>query len=125
MHGVPPPARAAPTLGGLVRLAWPLVVSRSSQVVVGLADATMVANLGEEALAATTAGAMNAFAVFILPMGTVFIVSSYPAQLLGRGDRPGARRHGFYGLAVSAAAQLLCVLLVPALPGVLGLFDHA
>jgi MATE family multidrug resistance protein len=93
--------------------------------VVGLADAAMVAHLGEEALAATTAGAMNAFAVFILPMGTVFIVSSFSAQLLGRGDRAGARRHGVYGLAVAAATQLGCALVVPALPAVLGTFDHA
>ena len=53
------------------------MVSRSSQVVVGIADAVMVAHLGAAALAATTAGALNAFNLFILPMGIVFIVSSF------------------------------------------------
>jgi MATE family multidrug resistance protein len=124
MHGPPPAAaRAAPTLGGLLRLAWPIVVSRSSQVVVGLADAAMVAHLGEEALAATTTGAMNSFAAFILPMGTVFIVGSFSSQLLGRGDPAGARRYGFYGLAVAAMAQLGCAVLLPALPRALGLLE--
>jgi MATE family multidrug resistance protein len=119
------PARAAPTLPGLLRLAWPIVVSRSSQVVVGLADATMVAHLGEEALAATTTGAMNTFAIFILPMGIVFIVASYASQLLGAGDPIGARRYGFYGLAVAAATQVACALALPAIAPALGVFEHA
>ena len=119
------PARTPPTLGGLLGLAWPIVVSRSSQVVVGICDAVMVAPLGETALAATTAGAMNAFALFIFPMGVVFIVSSFSSQLLGRGDVAGARRYGWYGLAVAAATQVLGVAGIPAANGILGLLDHA
>jgi MATE family multidrug resistance protein len=119
------PARIPPTLRGLLGLAWPIVVSRSSQVVVGISDAVMVAHLGEAALAATTTGAMNAFVLFIFPMGVVFIVSSYSSQLLGRGDLAGARRYGWYGLAVAAATQLLGVAGIPAAGRVLGLLDHA
>src|SRR6266545_4200173 len=37
-------------LRALLALAWPIVVSRSSQVVVGIADAVMVAHLGAAAL---------------------------------------------------------------------------
>ena len=45
---------SAPSIsfGALLRLAWPIVVSRSTQVAIGLADALMVAHLGESALAA-------------------------------------------------------------------------
>jgi MATE family multidrug resistance protein len=118
-------ARTPPTLKGLLVLAWPIVVSRSSQVVVGIADAVMVAHLGEAALAATTAGAMNSFNLFILPMGIVFIVSSYSSQLFGRGDLPAARRYGFYGLAVAAATQGLGVAAVPAVAWALGKLDYA
>ncbi|HET6921916.1 MAG TPA: MATE family efflux transporter [Anaeromyxobacteraceae bacterium] len=125
----PPPgaaaARTPPTLRGLLGLAWPIVVSRSSQVVVGISDAVMVAHLGEAALAATTTGAMNAFTLFIFPMGVVFIVSSFSSQLLGRGDLAGARRYGWYGLAVAAATQLLGVAGIPAAGWVLGLLDHS
>ena len=64
-----------PTLGQLLGLAWPLIITRSSQVVVGFTDAAMCARLGEDALAATTAGATNAFNVIIFFMGTAFIVS--------------------------------------------------
>lgn len=113
------------SLRALLALAWPVVVSRSSQVVVGIADAIMVAHLGATALAATSAGAMNALALFILPMATVFIVSSFTAQLFGRGDLAGARRHGWYGLAVAAVAQVVSLAVVPLLPAALGAFDYA
>lgn len=120
-----PSELAAPSLKALLRLAWPIVVSRSTQVVVGLCDALMVAGLGEAALAATTAGAMNAFALMILPMGVCFIVSSFASQLFGRGDGVGARRYGFYGLGVAAATQVLCLAGMVLVPWVLGKMDYA
>lgn len=109
----------------LLSLAWPIVVSRSSQVVIGVADALMVAGLGEEALAATTAGAMNTFTVLILPMGIVFIVSSFASQFFGQGDLRAARRYGFYGLGVAALTQILALISIPFLNPVLRLFEYA
>src|SRR5512138_3622283 len=109
----------------LLALAWPIVISRSTQVVVGVADAVMVAHLGAGALAATTAGAMNAFALFILPMGTVFIVSSFASQLFGMGDLGGARRYAWYGLAVAAAAEAFALGAIPLVPAVLRALPYA
>ncbi|MBI3181820.1 MAG: polysaccharide biosynthesis C-terminal domain-containing protein [Myxococcales bacterium] len=117
-----PTARAPASVGALLRLAWPIVISRSTQVVVGLSDALMVAHLGEGALAATTTGAMNAFALFILPMGTVFIVASFSSQLFGKADLPGARRYGFYGLAIALGTQALGFGLRPFLGELLSPF---
>lgn len=107
----------------LLKLAWPIVVSRSTQVVVGLCDALMVATLGKEALAATTTGAFNTFAVLILPMGICFIVASFASQLMGAGDKEGARRYGFYGLGIAAATQAICLLGIPLVAPILGLLD--
>ncbi len=112
------PARVV--LRSLVALAWPVVVSRSTQVVMGFADAVMVAHLGAEALAATAAGTLNAMSVFILPMGTVFIVSSFSSQLFGMGDLAGARRYAWYGLAVAAGAQAVALAAIPLVPAALG-----
>lgn len=115
----------ASPLKTLLGLAWPIIVSRSTQVVVGLADALMIAHLGEAALAATTAGALNSVAAFILPMGIVFIVSSFSAQLTGRGDAIGARRYGWYGLLLALLAQCLILALLPGLPWALRHLDYA
>jgi MATE family multidrug resistance protein len=123
MHA--PVERVSARVPTLLRLAWPIIVSRSTQVVVGLADALMVAHLGEAALAATTTGAMNAFCLFILPMGIAFIVSSFSSQYFGRGDLTGARRYGFYGLALALGTEVACLGAIPFLGGALGVFDFA
>ena len=68
---------------------------------------------------------MNAFSLLILPMGVVFIVSSFTSQLCGMGDAAGARRYGWYGLGVAAVTQLAGVAALPAVGGLLGLLDLA
>jgi MATE family multidrug resistance protein len=108
----------------LLGLAWPIVVSRATQVVVGMGDAVMVANQGEGALAATTTGALNFFGLLIFPMGVVFIVSSFSSQLFGRGDLRGARRYGFYGLVVAGATQVVSFAAMPLTGPVLSLFPY-
>ncbi|HTB33855.1 MAG TPA: MATE family efflux transporter, partial [bacterium] len=113
------------SLSGLLRLAWPIIVSRSTQVVMGLADALFVAHLGENALASVTAGAMNSVAVFILPMGICFIVASFSSQLAGRGEAAAARRYGWYGLAVAGLAQGLALLVIPWLPALFGTLHYS
>jgi MATE family multidrug resistance protein len=112
-------------LKSLLSLAWPVIISRSTQVVVGLADAVMVAHLGQANMAAVTAGALNSVAFFILPMGIVFIVSSFSSQLAGRGDAVAARRYGWYGLGLAGLAQLLMLATLPFLPSLLGHLNYA
>lgn len=119
------PVVTRPSVRQLLGLAWPVVVTRSAQVVVGFTDAAMVARLGENELAATTAGATNVFNILILPMGVAFIVSTYASQRVGAGDAAGARRYGFYGLVLALAAGLLCVAAMPAVPSLLRAFDYS
>lgn len=111
-----------PRVGQLLGLAWPIVVSRAAQVVVSFTDAAMVAPLGKAAFAATVTGAMNTFLVFILMMGTVFIVSSFSSQLSAKGDHAGARRFGIYGLCVALGSELICLAFIPFVAHALGLF---
>lgn len=112
------------TLMTLLRLATPIVLSRASQTVVGLSDAIMVAHLGASALAATSTGAANAFALLIFPMGITFIVSSFSSQLFGRGDLASARRYGWYGLLVAAITQVVCFASMPFFEPVLSLLPY-
>lgn len=118
---------AAPhiSLRTLLVLAGPVVLARATQSVVGFSDALMVAPLGEDALTATTGGAINTFTVAVLPMGTVFIIQSFVAQLVGRGRGADARRYGWYGLALAAFTGLLGLLALPLIGPVLGLFPHS
>lgn len=111
------------SLRTLLTLATPIIISRSTQVVIGLSDALMTAPLGEGPLAATTTGGFNTFAFLILPMGICFIVSSFASQLMGSGDRIGARRYGFYGLGIALGTQLVCLAGLPFVGMLLGLFD--
>ena len=117
-----PPQRA--TLMTLLRLAFPIVLSRASQTVVGLSDAIMVAHLGAAALAATSTGATNAFSLLILPMGITFIVSSFSSQLFGRGDVASARRYGWYGLVVAGVTQVVCFASIPFFGPVISLLPY-
>ena len=111
-------------LAVLLQLAWPVVLSRSTQAVMGFFDALMTAPLGQSALAASTTGAINVFALAILPTGVVFMVQSFAAQLSGAGDLVGARRYGWYGLILSGAAGLLTLATLPLVGPVLGLFEY-
>jgi len=119
---LPPPSLG---VGILLRLAWPVMLARSTQAVMGFFDGVMTAPLGEDALAATTTGAINAFAVIILPMGIVMVVQSFAGQLAGRGDPAGARRYGWYGLILSGVVALIGLAALPFIGPALGLFDYA
>lgn len=112
------------TLRTLLTLAWPIVVSRASQTVIGLSDTLMVAHLGAAALAATATGGMNAFTLLIMPMGITFIVSSFASQLFGKGDVAGARRYGWYGLLVAVGTMGLCLVSWPFIDEALSLFSY-
>src|SRR5690242_13044711 len=114
-----------PSLRDLLVLALPVVISRATQTVVGLSDGLLVAHLGDDALAATTTGAMNTFLVLIMPMGTVFIVQSFAAQLFGRGDLAGARRYAITGLLIALATEAIAAACIPLIGPVLSLFPYA
>lgn len=118
------PASAPVSLRTLLALAWPIIVSRASQTIVGLSDTLMVAHLGAASLAATATGSMNAFTLFILPMGITFIVSSFSAQLFGQGDLAGARRYGWYGLLVALGTAVAALASWPFVDAALGLFSY-
>jgi MATE family multidrug resistance protein len=123
--GPSPGGRPAPTVRNLLRLAWPIVVSRASQVIIGVTDVVMVSSLGQSAIAATATGAFNAFSVMVFPMGIVFIVSSFSSQLAGAGQAAGARRYGFYGLAVTLGAQVLSMAALPFIGPLLARLPYA
>lgn len=121
---IPAPAPVPASLRTLLTLAWPIIVSRASQTIVGLSDTLMVAHLGASALAATATGSLNAMTVLIMPMGVTFIVSSFSSQLFGKGDLAGARRYGWYGLFVAAGTFVLSLATLPFIDPVLAQLSY-
>lgn len=122
MHA--PPSRHS-AMATLFRLAWPIVLARATQSIVGFTDALMTAPLGQERLAAVTTGAMNIFCLAILPMGSVFILQSFAAQLRGRGDLSAIPRYAYYGLIMAGMAGLVAAIVVPAIPPLLAAVGYA
>lgn len=118
-------AVSAASLRTLVRLAAPMVLARASQSVITFADAIQVKHLGYQAIAATATGGLNVFGFVILPMGTVFILQSFVAQLTGRGDRDQAPRFAWYGIAIAFAAALIATAATPLIGPVLSLTHYS
>ena len=109
----------------LLVLALPMVLARATQSVMTFADALMVEHLGPQAIAASATGGFNAFLLMILPMGTVFIVQSFVAQLVGAGDRDATPRFAWYGLIISGIAGVIAIGLLPAIDPLLLLADFS
>jgi MATE family multidrug resistance protein len=114
-----------PGLGALLSLALPMMAARASQAVITFADALQVKDHGERAIAAVATGGLNVVAISILPVCTVFIVQSFVAQLVGRGERDQTPRFAWYGLAIALASGLIAAALVPAIAPALRLFSFS
>jgi MATE family multidrug resistance protein len=102
-----------------------MVAARAAQSVITFADALQIKNHGERAIAAVATGGLNVYGIVVLPLSTVFIVQSFVAQLVGRGDRDQAPRFAWYGLAIALGAGLFAAALSPAIAPVLGLLDYS
>jgi MATE family multidrug resistance protein len=109
----------------LLALAGPMVLARATQSVITFADAVQVKHLGSGALAATATGGLNVFGFVILPMGTVFIIQSFVAQRVGRGERAATRRYAWYGLAIAAVSAVIAAAGIPFLHPALALTGYS
>ncbi|MEN9577571.1 MAG: hypothetical protein RJA70_580 [Pseudomonadota bacterium] len=114
----------AVSLATLLALAWPIILARATQSVIGFSDALMVAPLGQDVLAAVTTGSLNVLVWVIFPMGTAFIIQSFVAQLSGRGQHDAVINYGWYGLGLAAISGTLSILSIPLLPLVLSWLGH-
>ena len=102
-----------------------MVLARATQSVITFADAIQVQHLGAGALAATATGGLNVVGIVILPMGTVFIVSSFVSQLAGRGQREETPRFAWYGFAIALVSAVVAIALIPAIGPMLSLTSYS
>jgi MATE family multidrug resistance protein len=78
------------------------------------------ARANREALAATATGGFNVYLFATLAGGTAFIVQSFVAQHVGRGERDLTPRYAWYGMAIALIAQFAALACIPAISPVLG-----
>lgn len=109
----------------LLALALPMVLARATQSVMTFADAIQTEHLGAGALLATATGGLNVLGLVILPMGTVFIVQSFVAQLAGRNERDQAPRFAWYGLVIAAISAVVAVAAIPLVGPALSLTSYS
>jgi MATE family multidrug resistance protein len=117
-------ARGRSRLVTLLSLALPMVLARASQSVMTFADVLQVKNLGEKSIAAVATGGLNTMTFVMLPMGLTFIVQSFVAQLVGRGDLKDTRRFAWYGLGFALFAGIGAAIAIPLVLPVLGLVSY-
>jgi MATE family multidrug resistance protein len=89
------------------------------------ADALFVEHLGTGAIAASATGGFNVFLFTTLPVGTVFIVQSFVAQLVGRGDAADTPRFAWYGLAIALFSGAVGLAAIPVIEPALALTDYS
>ena len=111
-------------LATLLTLAAPMVLARASQSVMTFADVLQVKDLGEKSIAAVATGGLNAMTFVMLPTGMTFIVQSFVAQLVGRGDLKDTRRFAWYGLGFALLAGIASAIAIPLVLPALGLVSY-
>ena len=112
-------------LRALLALAMPMVLARATQSVMTFADALFVEHLGPGSIAASATGGFNVFLFMILPIGTVFIVQSFVAQLVGAGQREDTPRFAWYGMAIAAIAGIVGLAFIPLIGPALSITDYS
>ncbi|MGE0400947.1 MAG: MATE family efflux transporter [Kofleriaceae bacterium] len=116
---------SASPLRTLLALAFPMVLARATQSVMGFADAYMVEHLGKEEIVASATGGLNTYIFMMLPTGIVFIVQSFVAQLVGAGDRDATPRYAWYGLGIALVSGVAAIAAFPLIDPALNAFGYS
>ncbi len=97
----------------LLALAFPMVLARATQSVMGFADVFLVEHLGKEEIVASATGGLNVYLFMMLPTGLVFIVQSFVAQLVGAGQRDATPRYAWYGIGIALVTGVVSIAMMP------------
>lgn len=102
-----------PTMGEVVRLAWPITISMLSFTAMGLADTLFVSRLGTEPLAAVGMAVSTTFLILAFGMGLMGGVKVSVAQATGATDEDGVLRLGWQALWVAGIVGVTLATLAP------------
>lgn len=109
----------------VIRLATPSVAAFATTVVTNLVDTVMVAGVGPGAVGATTTAGIWFHVLAAFFGGLTATVTTFASQSYGRGDAHEAARYPWQGIYLGAVMGLVCLALLPALPGLARLLGHS
>ena len=98
-------------LRGLFRLGWPIGITFGLESGLFAVSALLIGLVGTTALAAHQVALNAASVTFMIPLGVAMATTVRVGQAAGAGDRPGAGRAGWTGIAMGAAFMTLSALL--------------
>ncbi len=98
-------------LRNLFQLGWPIGVSFGLETSLFAVTTLLIGRLGTTALAAHQVAINAASVTFMIPLGVAFATTVRVGQAAGAGDRAGAERAGWTGVAMGAAFMALAALL--------------
>ncbi len=98
-------------LRDLFRLGWPIGISFGLEAGLFAVTTLLVGNIGTAALAAHQIAINAASVTFMVPLGVALATTVRVGQAAGAGDRAGAERAGWSGVAMGAAFMTLAALL--------------
>lgn len=107
------PGNSRSTLGRLLTIALPMVVSQASDTVMLFVDRLMVSRLGELHLAAAMSGGLTQFTVSSFFIGLVGYVNAVVAQYRGAGRIDRCAPAAFQAFIVSFLAYPVLLLITP------------
>ncbi len=99
------------SVGYMLKLATPMVVTTISFTIMQFVDRFMVSRLGTEALAAILPAGIVSFVPGSFAMGSMTSLNTFVSQSLGRGDKRGCSNY-YWQLIYMGVAYFVLVLLV-------------
>ncbi len=108
-----PDARA---LRDLLHIGLPMGITLLMEAGLFVAVALALGTLGTDIVAGHQVALNVASIAFMLPLGVAMAITVRVGHAVGRGDRPGARRAGFAGLALIVLTQSVSASLMLLLP---------
>lgn len=109
----------------ILSLAFPLILSMSSQMVMQFIDAIFLSWYTADAIAAVVPAGMTSWLLMCAFVGTAGYTSTFVAQYCGAGKNDRAAHVVWQGIYLSLSAGFLLMLFIPAAPRLFALVGHA
>lgn len=115
----------AGSLGELVSVAWPLVLSSGSLSLMSVVDRVMLSGYSPDALAAVTPASMLHWTIACIPLGTILYANTFIAQFDGAGRPDRIASTLWQAMWLALVCGLVMTICIPFSRWALGFTGHS